>query len=184
MTEIGMALSCGLEVESRIDGSVGWPLPGVQVRLTHRETGRVIPEGDEEEGMIEVKGHNVFLEYWRKPDATTKEFTSDGWFKTGDVAKRDHCGAYFIQGRASVDLIKSGGYKISALEVERHLLALDAIQEAVVVGLADEEWGQRVAAVIQQKEGVCPSLSASLSFSPLTCFPRLRRSNCNSFEAN
>ncbi|EAU34105.1 conserved hypothetical protein [Aspergillus terreus NIH2624] len=150
MTEIGMGISCGLDVEKRIDGSVGWPLPGVQVRLTDKETGAVV-EAVDEDGMIEVKGDNVFLEYWRRPEATAKEFTADGWFKTGDVARRDAAGAYFIQGRASVDLIKSGGYKISALEVERKMLGLDAIQEVAVVGLADEEWGQRVAAVVKQR---------------------------------
>lgn len=148
MTEIGMALSCGLEVEKRIDGSVGWPLLGVQVRLTDKETGRVIEAADED-GMIEIRGGNVFLEYWRKPEATASEFTTDGWFKTGDVAKRDSTGAYFIQGRASVDVIKSGGYKISALEVERKMLALDVIQEVAVVGLKDDEWGQRVAAIVR-----------------------------------
>lgn len=158
MTEIGMALSCGLEVEKRIDGSVGWPLPGVGVRLTDKETHRVIEETDED-GMIEIKGGNVFCEYWRKPEATASEFTPDGWFKTGDVAKRDSTGAYFIQGRASVDLIKSGGYKISALEVERKMLALDSIQEVAVVGLNDQEWGQRVAAVVKFREGASPPVS-------------------------
>lgn len=153
MTEIGMAISCGLEIDSRIDGSVGWPLPGVQIRLTDKETGEVI-EGTDKDGMIEVKGDNVFLEYWRRPEATSKEFSSDGWFKTGDVARRDERGAYFIQGRASVDIIKSGGYKISALEVEREMLSLDSILEVAVVGLPDEEWGQRVAAVVKQKPGV------------------------------
>ncbi|PGG97480.1 hypothetical protein GX51_07292 [Blastomyces parvus] len=165
MTEIGMGISCGLDVESRIDGSVGWPLPGVQVRLTDKETGEVIgaeteTETETEAGMIEVKGDNVFLEYWRRPDATAKEFTADGWFKTGDVAKRDATGAYYILGRASVDLIKSGGYKISALEVERKMLALEEIQEVAVVGLADEEWGQRVAAVVKQRDGT-PTLELS-----------------------
>ncbi|KAB8078661.1 hypothetical protein BDV29DRAFT_187791 [Aspergillus leporis] len=155
MTEIGMAISCGLEVEKRIDGSVGWPLPGVQVRLTEKETGKII-ESVDEDGQIEIKGDNVFLEYWHRPEATAKEFTADGWFKTGDVARRDASGAYFIQGRASVDLIKSGGYKISALEVERKMLGLDAIQEVAVVGLADEEWGQRVAAVVKQRPGTEP----------------------------
>ncbi|RMZ38908.1 hypothetical protein AFCA_006221 [Aspergillus flavus] len=155
MTEIGMAISCGLEVEKRIDGSVGWPLPGVQVRLTEKETGQVV-ESVDEDGQIEIKGDNVFLEYWRRPEATVKEFTTDGWFKTGDVARRDASGAYFIQGRASVDLIKSGGYKISALEVERKMLGLDIIQEVAVVGLADEEWGQRVAAVVKQRPGTEP----------------------------
>ncbi|KAK9553731.1 hypothetical protein V6Z79_007130 [Aspergillus fumigatus] len=155
MTEIGMALSCGLDVDKRIDGSVGWPLPGVQVRLVDKETGAII-ETANEDGMIEIKGENVFLEYWRQPDATAREFTADGWFKTGDVARRDGSGAYFIQGRASVDLIKSGGYKISALEVERKMLGLDTIEEVAVVGLADEEWGQRVAAVVKQRPGTEP----------------------------
>ncbi|KAE8375051.1 hypothetical protein BDV26DRAFT_24522 [Aspergillus bertholletiae] len=155
MTEVGMAISCGLEVEKRIDGSVGWPLPGVRVRLTEKETGKVV-EAVDEDGQIEIKGNNVFLEYWRRPEATAKEFTEDGWFKTGDVARRDASGAYFIQGRASVDLIKSGGYKISALEVERKMLGLDSIQEVAVVGLTDEEWGQRVAAVVKQRPGTEP----------------------------
>ncbi|KAL1969185.1 hypothetical protein VTN77DRAFT_439 [Rasamsonia byssochlamydoides] len=161
MTEIGMGISCGLEVEKRIDGSVGWPLPGVQVRLVDKESGRIIESADED-GMIEIKGDNVFLEYWNRPEATAKEFTSDGWFKTGDVARRDKNGAYFIQGRASVDLIKSGGYKISALEVERKMLSLDVIQEVAVVGVADEEWGQRVAAVVKQRPGTAPLELSSL----------------------
>lgn len=173
MTEIGMGISCGLELEKRIDGSVGWPLPGVQVRLTDKETGRVIEESDED-GMIEIKGDSVFLEYWRKPEATASEFTADGWFKTGDVAKRDSTGAYFIQGRASVDLIKSGGYKISALEVERKMLALDSIQEVAVVGLADQEWGQRVAAVVRFREGVRCNQSPVLEVMSLMIFRLLR----------
>ncbi|KAL4907176.1 hypothetical protein BDW74DRAFT_121814 [Aspergillus multicolor] len=155
MTEIGMGLSCGLDNSQRIDGSVGWPLPGVQVRLTDKETGAVIDAVDVD-GMIEVKGDNVFTEYWRRPEATAKEFTSDGWFKTGDVARRNEAGAYFIQGRASVDIIKSGGYKISALEVERKLLALEEVAEVAIVGIADEEWGQRVAAVVKQRAGTEP----------------------------
>lgn len=169
MTEIGMAISCGLELERRIDGSVGWPLPGVQVRLVDKDTGRVIDAPDED-GIIEVKGDNVFLEYWRRPEATAREFSPDGWFRTGDVARRRASdGAYFIQGRASVDLIKSGGYKISALEVERKMLALDAVQEVAVVGLADEEWGQRVAAVVKQRPGV----SILLFFFFFLLFPSL-----------
>ncbi|EED16945.1 peroxisomal AMP binding enzyme, putative [Talaromyces stipitatus ATCC 10500] len=156
MTEIGMGISCGLDVSRRLDGSVGWPLPGVQVRLTDKETKKII-EQDEEDGMIEIKGDNVFLEYWNKPEATAKEFTPDGWFKTGDVAKRSkENGAYYIQGRASVDLIKTGGYKVSALEVERKILSLENIQEVAVVGVTDEEWGQRVAAVIKLRDGAGP----------------------------
>jgi acyl-CoA synthetase (AMP-forming)/AMP-acid ligase II len=151
MTEIGMALSNGYEPEKRIDGSVGWALPGVTVRLiTTDGSNRDVTDSHDEPGEIQVKGDNVFLEYWKKPEATKKEFTEDGFFKTGDIAvsSRSHQGAFFIQGRASVDIIKSGGYKISALDVERELLSLDVIDEAVVVGLEDEEWGQRVAAIV------------------------------------
>jgi acyl-CoA synthetase (AMP-forming)/AMP-acid ligase II len=157
MTEIGMGLSCGLERPRRIDGSVGWPLPGVQVRLTHETTGQVITSsGKDESGMIEIRGPNLFSEYWRRPDATIESFSQDGWFKTGDVAKRAENGAYFILGRDSVDIIKSGGYKISALEVERKILGNDAlstiVSEVVVVGVEDHEWGQRVAAVIKLRD--------------------------------
>jgi acyl-CoA synthetase (AMP-forming)/AMP-acid ligase II len=154
MTEIGMALSCDLEIDKRPDGSVGWPLPGVGVRLVDPQDSTKIIEGPDEDGMIEIKGDNVFLEYWNKPEATAKEFTPDGWFKTGDVARRSQDGAYFIQGRASVDVIKSGGYKISALEVERKILCINEIKEVAVVGVLDEKWGQRVAAVIMQRPGV------------------------------
>jgi acyl-CoA synthetase (AMP-forming)/AMP-acid ligase II len=156
MTEIGMALSNGYEPEKRIDGSVGWALPGVTVRLIATDgTNRDVTYADNEPGEIQVKGDNVFLEYWRKPEATAKEFTQDGFFKTGDIAisSQAHQGAFFIQGRASVDIIKSGGYKISALDVERELLSLDIINEAVVAGLEDEEWGQRVAAIVTLMNG-------------------------------
>jgi acyl-CoA synthetase (AMP-forming)/AMP-acid ligase II len=156
MTEIGMALSNGYEPEKRIDGSVGWALPGVTVRLiTADAAARDVTNVDSEPGEIQVKGDNVFLEYWRKPEATKKEFTSDGFFKTGDIAisNQSHGGALFIQGRASVDIIKSGGYKISALDVERELLSLPVIDECAVVGLEDEEWGQRVAAVVTLANG-------------------------------
>ena len=159
MTEIGMGLSCGLENDRRIDGSVGWPLPGVQVRLTEEKTGSVITSsGTDESGMIEIRGPNLFLEYFRRPEATVETFTGDGWFKTGDVAKREVNGAYFILGRDSVDIIKSGGFKISALEVERAILGNEVLSgvvgEVVVVGVEDEEWGQRVAAVVTLKDSV------------------------------
>ena len=151
MTEIGMALSNGYEPEKRIDGSVGWALPGVTVRLISSDNSDLdVTNIDNEPGEIQIKGDNVFVAYWNRPEATAKEFTPDGYFKAGDIAisSRAHQGALFIQGRASVDIIKSGGYKISALDVERELLSLDVIDEAVVVGLPDEEWGQRIAAVV------------------------------------
>ena len=139
MTEIGMALSNPLEpVEARRPGCVGLPLPGVEVRIV--------------EGELRVRGPAVFREYWGKPEATKSEFDEEGWFKTGDIAAFDESeNAYRILGRASVDIIKSGGYKLSALDIERVLLENENIAEVAVVGLDDEEWGQRVAAQIVQR---------------------------------
>lgn len=212
MTEVGMALSCGLDFADRVDGSVGWPLPSVEARLMDTETGQIIPEGSEltpsgqeREGEIQLRGPTVFKEYWRNPKATAEEFaeSEDGkgkWFKTGDVATRkvvEGAGKsaqewargpmYFIRGRKSVDIIKTGGEKVSALEIERELLSLyvclsihilpspfllhpyphpthpkhlhrnlttspsqhrPQISEAAVLGLASEQWGQKVAAVV------------------------------------
>lgn len=150
MTEVGMALSCGLDFADRVDGSVGWPLPGVEVRLVDLETNEVIQPGEEKDvagrerqGEIQLRGPTIFKEYWANEKATRENFadSDDGgkpWFKTGDVATRrvvpgagsGSSGAwaqgpmYFIQGRKSVDIIKTGGEKVSALEVERELLSL------------------------------------------------------------
>ena len=149
MTEVGMALSCGLDFRDRVDGSVGWALPSVQARLVDSETHEVIPVGDEvdgngreREGEIQLRGPTIFSEYWRNEKATKEEFADaeDGggrWFKTGDVATRrmvEGAGQsgqdwakgpmYFIRGRMSTDIIKTGGEKVSALEIERELLSL------------------------------------------------------------
>ena len=149
MTEVGMALSCGLDFKDRVDGSVGWPLPSVQVRLVDTETNEVIhlgeeldKDGKEREGEIQLRGPTVFAEYWRNAKATAEEFVEgeDGggkWFKTGDIATRrivEGAGQsgqewakgpiYFIRGRKSTDIIKTGGEKVSALEIERELLSL------------------------------------------------------------
>ena len=143
MTEIGMGLSNPLYGE-RVPGAVGAPLPGVQVRLLD-ESGREVAEG--EPGQIEVRGEAVFSEYWRRPEETQRAF-NDGWFRTGDIAVRSH-GIYRILGRNSVDIIKSGGYKISALEIEQTLLGHPHIAECAVVGVPDLEWGERVCAAIR-----------------------------------
>lgn len=149
MTEVGMAISCGLDFADRVDGSVGWALPGVEARLVD-ESGEVIPdvpEGESGSGEIQLRGPAVFSEYWGNPKATAEAFVADAdadtdtrgkWFRTGDVASRrvaDTAGRgtsgpwatgpmYFIHGRQSVDIIKTGGEKVSALEVERELLSL------------------------------------------------------------
>ncbi|HEU5170610.1 MAG TPA: acyl-CoA synthetase [Gemmatimonadales bacterium] len=143
MTEIGMALSNPLGGERR-PGFVGTPLPGVELRLVD-ESGRTLPA--ETPGEIEVRGGNVFLEYWGRPGATRDAFR-DGWFRTGDVAVLED-GAYRILGRTSIDIIKTGGYKVSALEIEETLRNHPAIGECAVVGVADPEWGERVAAAVE-----------------------------------
>ncbi|KAM0227704.1 hypothetical protein ACHAP5_012126 [Fusarium lateritium] len=178
MTEVGMALSCGLDNIDRVDGSVGWPLPSVEARLmeTNDNTGiqTVIAPGEEIDpktgkervGEIQLRGPTIFTGYWRNPEATIKEFTRDGWFKTGDIAIRRNVPnsgigksgswaqgpAYFIQGRRSADIIKTGGEKVSALEVEREILSLVEVDECAVVGLPSEAWGQKVAAVVVLSE--------------------------------
>jgi len=141
MTEIGMALSNLYKGERRA-GHVGLPLPGVDLRLVDNE-GKKVEEGTQ--GEIQVKGKSVFREYWNKPEATEKAFTEDGWFKTGDIAVWN-AGNYKILGRDSVDIIKSGGYKISALEIEEILRKHPDIKECAVVGVPNEEWGEIVAA--------------------------------------
>ncbi len=147
MTEMGMAISNPYDGERKA-GFVGLPLPGVQTRLTDENNNDVAAN---EPGEILVKGENVFTEYWNKPEATKKEFTIDGWFKTGDVAIVEE-GYYRIMGRNSVDIIKSGGYKISALEIEEVLRTHSNIKDCAVVGLENEEWGELVAAALVANE--------------------------------
>ena len=142
MTEIGMALSNPLEGERR-PGFVGRPLPGVEVRLVG-EDGRPVPEG--EPGEIEVRGDTVFGEYWRRPEETASAFPG-GWFRTGDIAVVEE-GACRILGRSSVDIIKTGGYKVSALEIEEVLRTHPAVADCAVVGVPDPDWGERVAAAL------------------------------------
>ena len=143
MTEIGMGLSNPLRGE-RVAGEVGRPLPAVEVRLVD-EADAVVDDGVP--GEIQVRGPTVFSEYWERPEDTAAAFTEDGWFKTGDTAVVEG-GRYRILGRSSVDILKSGGEKISALEIEDILLRHEAVGEAAVVGIDDEEWGQRVVAVV------------------------------------
>jgi malonyl-CoA/methylmalonyl-CoA synthetase len=147
MTEIGMALSNPLRGERR-PGSVGTPLPGVEVRLVDDEGAPAEPGTP---GELEVRGPNVFLEYWGRPDDTRAAFR-DGWFRTGDVAVVED-GAYRLLGRTSVDIIKTGGYKVSALEIEEVLRTHPAIAECAVVGVDDAEWGERVAAAVELRDG-------------------------------
>ncbi|MEO1367009.1 MAG: acyl-CoA synthetase, partial [Acidobacteriota bacterium] len=137
MSEIGMALSNPLDGE-RVPGSVGRPLPGVDLRIVDPSGA---PLGDGQSGEVEVRGPAVFGGYWRRPEATRDAFRG-GWFQTGDVAVREH-GIYRLLGRSSVDILKTGGEKVSALEIEAVLREHPAIAECAVVGVADDDWGQR-----------------------------------------
>ena len=154
MTEIGMALSNPLHGERR-PGHVGTPLPDVQIRLVD-ENGHEL--NSSAPGEIEVRGPGVFHEYWNKPEATAEAF-HDGWFRTGDIAVVED-GAYRILGRNSVDIIKTGGYKVSALEIEETLRTHPDIKECAVVGVEDPEWGERVSAALVLEEGRQLSLEA------------------------
>jgi malonyl-CoA/methylmalonyl-CoA synthetase len=156
MTETGIIYSGGLEQSDRIRGSVGWPLPYVETRLM-TEDGRDVSSIPNTVGEIQVRGPGMFRGYWRRPKETVETYTEDGWLKTGDMAvvKKEFNNALFIQGRASVDIIKSGGYKISALEIETEILSLPIIKEAVVVGVEDDQWGECVAAIVVPTDEVC-----------------------------
>ncbi len=147
MTEIGMALSNPLQGQRRT-GTVGAPLAGVQLRRV-TEDGATLTQ-DDIPGEIEVKSPAVFEQYWRQPRETTESF-HDGWFRTGDVAVIED-GYWKILGRQSVDIIKTGGYKISALEVENVLLHHSFIRECAVIGLDDAVWGERVCAIVSLTE--------------------------------
>jgi len=150
MTEVGMALSNKINGERR-PGSVGVPLPGVEVRLEDDEGKTINNEG--EAGQLLIKGPQVFQGYLNLPDKTKESF-KDGWFITGDVVMLER-GYYKILGRDSVDIIKSGGYKISALEIEDVLLRNDKIKECAVVGIPDDKWGEIVAtAIVVKKEAI------------------------------
>ncbi|MEZ4307968.1 MAG: AMP-binding protein [Polyangiaceae bacterium] len=155
MTEIGVGLTNPLTPESRRPGWVGRPPRTVEVRLID-ETGTDIDSG---EGELLIRGPSVFAGYWDRPEATRSAFRDDGWFITGDRAERAPDGTIRLLGRTSVDILKSGGYKLSALEIEEVLRSHPAVREVAVVGLPDETWGERVVAAIVPHEGRAPDLA-------------------------
>lgn len=148
MTEIGMALSSPYHGERRA-GYVGQALPGVTVQLFDEDDWPIREESTP--GEIRVKGDGVLEEYWNDEKATRESFT-DGWFCSGDIAVIED-GYYRIMGRSSTDIIKSGGYKLSALEIEGVLLTHEDIIEAAVIGVEDRTWGEAVVAVIALRAG-------------------------------
>ncbi len=141
-----------ITISTRADGErrpgwVGLPLDGVQTRLRH-EDGSAAPHDGETIGSLQVRTPTLFDGYLNRPDASAEAFEADGWYRTGDAAVIDDGGMHRIVGRESVDLIKSGGYRIGAGEVETVLLGHPGVVEAAVVGLPDEDLGQRIVAFV------------------------------------
>lgn len=174
MTEIGMALSNPYKCDKtrdRIPGTLGAPLPECEVKIMKdnhivcQERGeygkefwsdeinpricRTYQANEEISGELFVRGPSVFAGYYKKPDETENSF-SNGWFKTGDVAKYEN-GVFKILGRMNIDIIKSGAYKVSALEIETHLMEHPSIIDVCIVGVPDATWGQKIAALIVNK---------------------------------
>ena len=149
MTETTMNTSNPYEGERRA-GTVGFPLPGIEVRVVDAETGKPLEDG--EAGLLEVRGPNVFKGYWRMPEKTAEEFRDDGFFITGDVARIDEDGYVTIVGREK-DLIISGGYNVYPKEVETEIDALDGVVESAVVGAPHSDFGEAVVAVVVRAPG-------------------------------
>ena len=144
MTETGMNTSNPYE-GARIAGTVGFPLPGVEIRVADPESGTVLPA--ETIGMLEVRGPNVFAGYWRMPKKTKAEFRPDGFFITGDLGKIDAKGYVHIVGRGK-DLIISGGFNVYPKEVESEIDALPGVIESAVIGVPHADFGEGVTAVV------------------------------------
>jgi malonyl-CoA/methylmalonyl-CoA synthetase len=150
MTEIGVGMSNPLAPDKRRPGTVGSPLPTVKMRVVD-DDGR-----DAASGELLIAGPCVFAGYHDRPEATRDAFAAQGgerWFKTGDTVARDADGYVRVLGRTSVDILKSGGYKLSALEIEEALREHGAIAEVAVVGVPDATWGERVVACVVPRQG-------------------------------
>jgi malonyl-CoA/methylmalonyl-CoA synthetase len=150
MTEIGVGMSNPLAPEKRRPGTVGLPLPSVRARIVGEDG------ADAREGELWIEGPSVFAGYHERPEATREAFVeSDGvrWFRTGDTVTRDDHGYFRVLGRTSVDILKSGGYKLSALEIEEVLRDHAAVAEVAVVGMKDDTWGERVVACVVARTG-------------------------------
>ena len=149
MTETNMNTSNPYD-GARVAGTVGFPLPDVELRVADPETGAVLPLG--EIGVIEVRGPNVFAGYWRMPDKTASEFRPDGFFVTGDVGRVDDAGYVHIVGRAK-DLIITGGFNVYPKEVEAEIDALPGVVESAVIGCPHADFGEGVTAVVVAQPG-------------------------------
>jgi malonyl-CoA/methylmalonyl-CoA synthetase len=173
MTETSMNTSNPYDGERRA-GTVGFPLPGVEVRVCHPDTRAELPKG--EIGMLHVRGPNVFKGYWQMPEKTREELQDDGWFITGDLARIDAEGYVTIVGRGK-DLIISGGYNIYPKEIELFLDAQPGVKESAVVGVPHPDFGESVVAVLVPEAGATIDLAAieTVARGELAGFKRPRR---------
>ncbi|MFG1669922.1 acyl-CoA synthetase [Streptomyces sp. Y7] len=162
MTETLMNTSVRADGEARA-GTVGVPLPGVELRLVEEDGSPITSYDGETVGEIQVRGPNLFTEYLNRPDATEAAFTADGWFRTGDMAVRESDGYVRIVGRKATDLIKSGGYKIGAGEIENALLEHPGVREAAVTGEPDPDLGERIVAWIVPADPQSPPADDELA---------------------
>ncbi|MGW3092082.1 acyl-CoA synthetase [Streptomyces sp. NPDC001102] len=162
MTETLMNTSVRADGEPRA-GTVGVPLPGVELRLVEEDGTPVASYDGETVGEIQVRGPNLFTGYLNRPDATEAAFTADGFFRTGDMAVRESDGYVRIVGRKATDLIKSGGYKIGAGEIENALLEHPGVREAAVTGEPDADLGERIVAWVVPEDAEAPPGAAELA---------------------
>ncbi len=171
MSETLITISTRSDGERR-PGSVGLPVEGVETRIVS-EAGETLPHDGESIGALQVRGPMLFAGYLNNPEATAKVFTEDGWFDTGDVAAIGPDGFHRIVGRASTDLIKTGGYRVGAGEIETVLLGDPSVDEVAVVGLPDDDLGQRIVAFVVGT-GVEPSALIDLVANELSIHKRPR----------
>jgi malonyl-CoA/methylmalonyl-CoA synthetase len=156
MTETNMNTSNPYSGERRA-GTVGFPLPGVELKITNPDTGAALPQG--EIGQIEARGTNVFQGYWQMPDKTAAELRADGFFITGDLGQIDSDGYLHIVGR-NKDLIISGGYNIYPKEIELLLDDQPDVLESAVIGVPHADFGESVIGILVPKPGKTPDISA------------------------
>ncbi|HIF70593.1 MAG TPA: malonyl-CoA synthase, partial [Candidatus Lambdaproteobacteria bacterium] len=158
MTEIGMHLSNPLHGERRA-GTVGQPLPEAEIRICDEQDQ---PVGLDTPGGLQVRGPNVFSEYWKLPKKTAEEFTTEGWFRTGDIAQLDANGTVMLVGRGK-DVVISGGLNVYPKEVEQVLDALPGVLESAVIGVPHPDFGEAVTAVVVPETGTTLDSSALIA---------------------
>ncbi|WP_339851800.1 malonyl-CoA synthase [Roseovarius nubinhibens] len=159
MTETNMNTSNPYDGDRRA-GTVGFPLPGVELKVTDPDSGKTLPDG--EVGQIEVRGPNVFKGYWQMPEKTAAELRNDGFFITGDLGKIDEDGYVHIVGR-NKDLIISGGYNIYPKEIELVLDEQPGVLESAVIGVPHPDFGETVLGIIVPEKGAAPDLEAMMA---------------------